>query len=56
MNGWKVPLELQLLKSVQDIEGVIKLLDYFERSDSYVIVIERPPNTKDQFDYITEKG
>merc|ERR1712025_1423394 len=56
LNGCKVPLELKLLHAVQDVEGVIKLLDYFERSDSYVIVMERPPNTKDLFDYITEKG
>ena len=56
MNGRKVPLELQLLKSVQDVGGVIKLLDYFERSDSYVIVMETPPNTRYLFDCITEKG
>jgi serine/threonine protein kinase len=38
------------------VEGVVKLLDYFERSDSFMIVMERPDNCKDMFDYITEKG
>jgi serine/threonine protein kinase len=55
LNGRKVPLELKLLHSVQDIHGAIKLLDYFERPDSFVIVMERPPQSKDLFDYITEK-
>jgi len=56
LNGRKVPLELKLLHSVQGIEGTIKLLDYFEKSDSYIIVMERPQNSKDLFDYITDKG
>ena len=55
LNGRKVPLELKLLHSVQDVEGAIKLLDYFERPDSFIIVMERPPQSKDLFDYITEK-
>ena len=56
LNGYKVPLELKLLISVQSVTGVIKLHDYYERSDSYIYILERPSNCKDMFDYITEKG
>jgi len=55
LNGRKVPLELKLLHSVEHIPGAIKLLDYFERPDSFIIVMERPTHSKDLFDYITEK-
>jgi serine/threonine protein kinase len=41
VNGCKVPLELALMQAVQSVEGVVKLLDYFERSDSFIIVMER---------------
>merc|ERR1712209_260347 len=51
-----VPLELKLLHSVQNIEGVIKLLDFYERPDSFIYVMERPASSKDLFDLITEKG
>ena len=56
LNGIKVPLELALLNNVQSVEGVVKLLDYFVKSNSFIIVMERPDNCKDMFDYITEKG
>eukprot|EP00091_Calanus_sinicus_P000950 TRINITY_DN10913_c0_g2_i3.p1 TRINITY_DN10913_c0_g2~~TRINITY_DN10913_c0_g2_i3.p1 ORF type:complete len:302 (-),score=88.18 TRINITY_DN10913_c0_g2_i3:160-1065(-) len=56
VNGRKVPRELALMQAVQSVEGVVKLLDYLERSDSFIIVMERPDNCKDMFDYITEKG
>jgi len=55
LNGRKVPLELALMHAVQSVVGTVKLLDYFERSDSFVIVMERPDTCKDMFDYITEK-
>jgi len=54
-QGQIVPLELKLLCQVQNVPGVIKLIDYFERSDSFIYIMEKPFNCKDLFDYITEK-
>ena len=52
LNGIKVPMELKLLQSVQSVEGVIKLLDFYERNDSFIYVMERPSDCKDLFDFI----
>lgn len=56
LHGVRVPLELKLLVAVESVPGVIKLLDYYERSDSFVYILERPRHTKDLFDYITQKS
>merc|ERR1711962_1351989 len=56
LNGKRVPLELKLLHSVQSVSGVIRLLDFFERPDSFIYVMEKPTNSKDLFDFIPEKG
>ncbi|CAH1783320.1 unnamed protein product [Owenia fusiformis] len=55
-NGHIVPMEILLLKKVSHIHGVVKLLDYFEKPDSFIMILERPEPVKDLFDYITEKG
>ena len=52
----KVPLEVCLMHRVSNVSGVVRLVDYFERHDSFIIVMERPEPCKDLFDFITEKG
>lgn len=51
-----VPMEVSLLRKTQDVTGVVQLVDYFEESDCFYLVMERPESVKDLFDYITEKG
>lgn len=50
-----MPLEICLLRKVCHIPGVIKLIDWFEHADCFIIVMERPEAVKDLFDYITER-
>ncbi|XP_072181690.1 serine/threonine-protein kinase pim-3-like [Diadema setosum] len=56
LNNREVPLEISLLKRVSSIRGCIRLLDYYEQPDSFIIVMERPDPAKDLFDFITEQG
>ena len=56
VGGERVPMEVCLMNVVSGLKGVVKLIDCFERHDSYIIVMERPEPCKDLFDFITEKG
>ncbi|XP_033100408.1 serine/threonine-protein kinase pim-1-like [Anneissia japonica] len=56
VGGQKLPIEICLLKKVSQIKGCITMLDYYERVDSFIIVMEKPSPVKDLFDFITENG
>ena len=49
-------MEICLLNKVSHIPSVIALLDYFERADSWYLVLERPDSPIDLFDFITNRG
>jgi proto-oncogene serine/threonine-protein kinase Pim-1 len=50
-----IPTEVSLMQQVQNIPGVIRILDYIDDTDCYYIVMEKI-NSKDLFDFITEQG
>merc|ERR1711878_17695 len=50
-----IPTEVALMQQVEDIEGVIKILDYIDDTECYYIVMEKI-NSKDLFDFITDEG
>lgn len=56
VNGVLIPVEIHLMQKVTHLKGVIQLLDYYERPDSFILVMERPGQVQDLFDYITERG
>ena len=35
---------------------VVKLIDWFEEQDCFILVMEKPDNSTDLFDYISERG
>ena len=51
----KMPLEVALMQQVANVPGVIKILDWFERQESFYIVMEKFKG-QDLFDFISEKG
>lgn len=55
INGERVPLEICLLRKVAHVPGVIKLITWFELPEWFIIVMERPEQVKDLFDYISDR-
>lgn len=54
--GRLVPLEILLLQQVQPCSQVVQLLDWYERSDCFILVMEKPEPSLDLFDFISERG
>uniref|UniRef100_A0A0N4ZAW8 non-specific serine/threonine protein kinase n=1 Tax=Parastrongyloides trichosuri TaxID=131310 RepID=A0A0N4ZAW8_PARTI len=41
-NGYPVPMEIEMLHKVKEIDTVVQMLDWFEREDGWLIVMHRP--------------
>ena len=55
-DGQYVPDEVDLLRRVDHVPGILHLLDHYRRTDGYVLIFERPAHCIDLFDYITQRG
>ena len=55
VDSTSLPLEVALMQQVQDVPGVIRLIDYFDMQHCFYIVMERL-HSKDLFDFISEQG
>jgi serine/threonine protein kinase len=56
LNGRRVPMEIVLLSKVSHLDSAIHMLEYYEREDAFIIIMERLEDGKDLFDYISERG
>lgn len=54
--GENVPLEIDLMYRVLNVPNCIKLIEFYEKSDRFIIVMERPNKCVDLWDYINDKG
>ena len=56
----KIPLEVHLMRKTNHIAGVIKLIEYYELPDCYLLIMERlgtsASGCKDLFDFISDNG
>ncbi|CAD5119443.1 DgyrCDS8054 [Dimorphilus gyrociliatus] len=55
LNDERVPNEIVLLDKVQHVDGVVKIIEFFDDVDNFILIMERPSPAVDLFDYISEK-
>lgn len=55
-DGASVPKEVCLMRHCHGLQNVIRLLDFYEKPDSFILILSRPSCYKDLFDFITERG
>ncbi|NWY44209.1 PIM1 kinase, partial [Sylvia atricapilla] len=56
-DGTRVPLEIVLMEKVgSGCQHIIQLLEWFEQPDSFLLVLERPEQSRDLFDILLEQG
>ncbi|NWZ18151.1 PIM1 kinase, partial [Agelaius phoeniceus] len=56
-DGTRVPMEIVLMEKVgSSCYNIIRLLDWFELPDSFVLVLERPEAWQDLLQFLLEQG
>jgi len=57
LDGRRIPQELELLTKVSGkCRNIISLYEWFERKSSFILIMEKPQNCIDLFDFINQKG
>ncbi|EFP00197.1 hypothetical protein CRE_18703 [Caenorhabditis remanei] len=56
INGKKVPMEICMLMKCSEIDGVIRILDWYSIPEGFLIVMERPYPSIDMFDFVRTHG
>jgi serine/threonine protein kinase len=56
LNDERVPMEICMLARCSKIQGVIKLLDWYNMPEGFLIVMERPSPCIDLFDFIRRQN
>ncbi|CAG5107285.1 Oidioi.mRNA.OKI2018_I69.chr1.g3244.t1.cds [Oikopleura dioica] len=51
-----VPTEIEMHFKASSVDGVVKVLDWYERKTSFVLVMQRPSNSCDLFDVSSKLG
>ena len=49
-------MELQLLSKVQGVPGVTQLMDFYEKGEFLLYVMNKPDSCMDMFDFITKRS
>lgn len=52
----QIPLEIALMIQVRHVKNCIKILDYLEQKNCFIIIMEREEKSQDLFDFITENS
>ena len=50
----RIPLEIALMIKVRNVKNCIKIIDFLEQKNCFIIIMERYERCQDLFDYITE--
>lgn len=57
VNGrQRVPAEILFMERLRHVEGVVRLVEYFELCDKYLLVLDRANNDQDLYDFITDNN
>lgn len=50
------PVEVEMMKSLENVAGVCRVIEWYENPNDYIIIMEKMENAVDLFDFISERG
>ena len=56
IHGKSIPAEIALLQHLKKHNNIIKLVDWFEDNNEFIIVTDWSPEYVDLFDYLTSRN